>query len=76
MEIKGIRVGQRVCVTSLQPARGWQGRQLITIPAGQQVDGIVRDLTADGFFELQRDNGDVQSFNANDTSILVKRIAT
>ncbi len=71
MEIKGIRAGQRVRVTSLQAARGWQDRQLITIPAGRQAEGVVAELTGDGFFELQQDSGDVQSFNAHDTSILV-----
>lgn len=70
-EPKGIRVGQRVRVTSLQDARGWRGQQLLTVPAGRQCDGIVHDMTSDGFFELHQDSGDVQSFNTNDTSISV-----
>lgn len=75
MEIDGIRTGQRVRVTSLQAVRGWQGRQLITIPAGRQSDGIVQDLTGDGFFELRQESGKVQIFNAYDTSISVSRIS-
>lgn len=71
MEIKGITIGQRVRVTSLQAARGWKDRQLVTFPAGQEYDGVVQDLNADGFFELCQENGQLQSFNAYDTSISI-----
>lgn len=74
MEINGIRRGQRVRVTSLQAVRGWQDRHLVTLPAGQQSDGIVEALTSDGFFELKQDGGAVQPFNVHDTSISVKRL--
>lgn len=75
MEIKGLHIGQRVRVTSLQAVRGWQGWQLITISAGQQSDGTVQELTVDGFFDLRLAGGELQSFNAYDTSIMVTRIA-
>lgn len=71
MIIKGLRVGQRIRVTSLQAVRGWQGWQLITIPAGREFDGTVQSLNADGFFELKQDSGDLQSFSAYDTSIAI-----
>lgn len=71
MIIKGLQVGQRIRVTSLQAARGWQGWQLVMIPAGREFDGTVQSLNADGFFELKQDNGDLQSFSAYDTSIAI-----
>jgi len=74
MEIKGIRAGQRVRVTSLQVVRGWQGQKLTTIPVGQHADGIVQNLTGDGFFELCQESGEQHSFNAYDRSILVTHI--
>lgn len=74
MDHENIRSGQRVRVTSLQPVRGWQGWTLITIPAGRHADGVVQNLNGDGFFELWHDNGEVQSFNAHDTSISVTHI--
>jgi len=74
MEIKGLRVGNRVRVTSLQAVRGWQGWQLITVPAGRQLDGTVDDLNKDGFFDLRLASGELQNFNAYDTSIEVIRI--
>ena len=75
MEIEAMRAGQHVRVTSLQAVRGWQGQHLITIPAGRQSDGIVQNLTGDGFFELIQESGEVQSFNAHDTSISVTPIS-
>lgn len=74
MEIKGIRAGQRVRVTSLQAAQGWQGRHLISVPAGRHADGVVQNLTGDGFFELLQESGEEQSFNAHDRSISVTPI--
>ena len=74
MEIKGIRAGQRVRVTSLQVVRGWQGWQFISIPAGRQSDGVVQNLTGDGFFELRQESGEAHSFNAYDRSISVTSI--
>lgn len=74
MEIKGIRAGQRVRVTSLQVVRGWQGQELTSVPVGQLADGIVQNLTSDGFFELRQESGEEQSFNAYDQSILVTHI--
>jgi hypothetical protein len=71
MEIKGISSGQRVRVTSLQAARGWIGRRLVTVAAGQVYDGVVQDLNTDGFFELQQDSGERQHFNAYDMSISI-----
>lgn len=74
MEIKGIRSGQHVRVLSLQVMRGWHGRELITIPAGTQYDGIVQNLNGDGFFDLRQDNDDIEYFSAYDTSISVTQI--
>ena len=74
MDIKGLRSGQSVCVRSLQPMRGWQDRELITIPAGAEYHGIVQNLNSYGFFDLEQDTGDVQYFSAYDTSISVTRI--
>jgi len=76
MDVNGIRAGQRVRVTSLQAARGWHGRALVTVPAGAQVEGVVHDLTADGFFELWLDSGELRSFSAHDRSIAVEPVAT
>lgn len=75
MEIKGLRDGHRVRVTSLQAVRGWRGWELITVPAGHQSDGTVHDMNTDGFFDLRTASGELQSFNAYDTSIEVIRIA-
>lgn len=71
MEVNGVRAGQYVRVTSLQASRGWRGQHLITIPAGAEYDGVVQNLTADGFFDLRRENGTLQSWSAYDTSISV-----
>lgn len=74
MEINGIRAGQRVRVTTLQTVRGWQGQHLITVPLGRQCDGIVQNVTDDGFFELCQESGEKHSFNAYDQSISVTHI--
>lgn len=74
MEVNNISQGQRVMITSLQDARGWKGREMVTIPAGASFEGIVNELTADGFFELRTDTGDSLSFSVNDRSIMVIEI--
>ena len=63
-------------VTSLQAVRGWRGRVMVTVPAGAQVAGTVQDLTADGFFELHSDSGELLSFSANDRSLAIEPVAT
>lgn len=74
MDSMSIHLGQRVRVTLVQPRRGWKGRELITIPAGVQYDGIVHDLSADGFFELHQTDGLRHSWSAHDTSIVVVQL--
>ncbi len=71
MEVQGVRSGQHIRVTLVQARRGWQGRSLVTIPAGTYYDGVVHALTADGFFDLRQANGDLQPFNAYDRSVAV-----
>jgi hypothetical protein len=66
--------GERVRISLLRDMQSWQGKQLVTTPAGTTWEGIVVSSDPDGFFDIRSDDGQPASFYINDSSFRVEKV--